>query len=137
MAGVKCQVVVESRQKMGEDTNVSVETCDGLFMERSGSKYISYKRKTEDGEVTALITLSFNEMSISQKGSLNTSLRFVPKERTSNEYGTPQGIINIDIFTKNYQVFHLKESLKIQLEYDLITGFDPITTDMVITVKML
>ncbi len=122
---------------MGDDIDFTTESYEGSCIERDGVRYISDMRKSEDGQVSALLTLDKDFMVITQKGSLNSSLKFVPKETTENSYGTPQGIVHLSIFTNKYSVYHLKNGIKIELSYDLLTGSAPIKTQMSIVVNFL
>ncbi len=135
MPGTKCTISLDSRQRMNGDTENTKEQYEGTFVERESKKYLSYKRKTEDGNVDCLISFNRRSITITQKGQLNSKLELIPGKKTINVYNTPMGALNLQVFTRRYEVIEQKDILKISIEYDIITGADAIQTSMNLEIK--
>ncbi len=131
-----CRVRVISRQKMGPDTDETIEEMKGAFLERGGKKYISYKRSFEGGSCDVLLTVTMTQLLQAQQGDIISRMEFVAGQRTINTYQTPMGKLDLSIFTRRYSVKQVKNSLTIDMEYDLITGAEPIATHMIIEVEL-
>ncbi|MCR5580443.1 MAG: DUF1934 domain-containing protein [Pseudobutyrivibrio sp.] len=134
MVGNKCKISLHSSQKMGGDREVTEESYEGTYIERGQKKYISYKRSTEDGEIDCLISFNRKSMNLTQKGMLNSKLELIPGKETSNVYGTPMGNLNLAVYTRHYQVVETQDSVKLIIDYDIVTGTEPIETSMDILV---
>ena len=136
MAGSKCNIILKSTQKMGADKECTEESYVGSFMDRAGKKYLTYTRASEDGEIDCLISFDRKSLTMTQRGGLNSKLELVPGQQTENIYGTPMGDLTIHIFTRHYQVVETKETIKILLDYDIVTGAEPIETSMDILISL-
>ena len=134
MAGIKCVIYLRSSQKMGTDKETIEEQYAGTLMERENKTYISYKRTIEDGEIDCLISFDRRSLSMVQKGALQSKLILFPGKKTENAYSTPVGTLNLEVFTRRYDVFQQKTSIKILIDYDILAGGDPIRTEMEIDV---
>ncbi|MCR4568565.1 MAG: DUF1934 domain-containing protein [Pseudobutyrivibrio sp.] len=130
MAGNKCTIHLKSRQKMGDETEQNQESYQGSFMDREGRRFLTYKRNTEDGEIDCLISFDRKNLTMTQRGALNSKLELIPGKQTVNRYGTSMGDLSIQIYTRHYQVIEMKDNIKILLDYDIVTGSEPIETSM-------
>lgn len=135
MAGIECEVFLESRQKMNGETENSKENYTGNLIERETKKYLSYKRKTEDGEIDCLLSFNRKGITISQKGQLNSKLELIPGQKTVNAYATPMGTLNLEVYTRRFELVESEGSIKIVIDYDIVLGGDAIQTNMDIRVK--
>lgn len=131
-----CSIRVISRQKMGPDIDETIEETSGIFLERAGKKYISYKRSFEGGSCDVLLTVSMTHLLQSQQGDIVSHMEFVPGQRTLSAYQTPMGKLDLSVFTRGYSLKQVKNSLTIDMEYDLMTGSEPISTHMIIEVEL-
>ena len=132
----QCKIQLRSRQKMGEDEENTNQEYTGELAERNGRNYLSYQRNSEDGTVSCLISFDRKSLTITQKGALNSKLELVPGKETENIYSTPMGNLNLGIFTRHYQVVETKGEIRLSISYDIITGGEPIQTDMDIKVEI-
>ncbi|MCR5196239.1 MAG: DUF1934 domain-containing protein [Pseudobutyrivibrio sp.] len=130
MAGNKCTINLLSKQKMGGEQEQNQESYSGSFMDREGKRFLSYKRITEDGQIDCLIAFDRKSLTMTQKGVLNSKLELIPGTKTRNVYGTPMGDLSIQIYTRHYQVIETQMTIKILLDYDIVTGAEPIETSM-------
>ncbi len=135
MAGNKCTIHLKSRQKMGDETEQNQESYQGSFMDREGRRFLTYKRNTEDGEIDCLISFDRKNLTMTQRGALNSKLELIPGKQTVNRYGTSMGDLSIQIYTRHYQVIEMKDNIKILLDYDIVTGSEPIETSMDIEIN--
>lgn len=135
MAGQKCKVNLTSIQKMGGEQEHIMDQYTGTFMERDNRRYVSYSRNSEDGQIDCLISFDRRGLSMSQKGALRSKLELMPGKQTSNEYNTPFGMINLQVFTRRYEVVEQHNGLKLIIDYDIITGPNPIETKMEIALQ--
>ncbi|MBR5637710.1 MAG: DUF1934 domain-containing protein [Pseudobutyrivibrio sp.] len=131
----QCKIHLQSRQKMGEDDETTNQEYLGEIAERDGRRYLSYQRSSEDGDISCLISFDRRKLSMTQKGALNSKLELMPGKKTENIYSTPMGDLNLAIFTREYQVTETSEGIKLILDYDIITGGEPIRTSMDIEIK--
>ncbi len=136
MAGQKCVIRLQSTQKMGGEKETNEEQYGGTFMDRENRSYISYKRLTEDGEIDCLLAFDRRGLTMSQKGALQSRLELVTGEKTVNAYSTPVGTLNLEVFTRRFEIIQQKSSIKILIDYDIIAGPDPIETAMEIYVAL-
>lgn len=131
----QCKIYLQSSQKMGGDNETTNQEYMGELAEREGKRYLSYQRPSEDGEISCLISFDRRSLSMTQKGALNSKLTLMPGKKTDNVYSTPMGDLNLGIFTRNYKVVETEGSIKLQLDYDILTGGDPIRTSMNIEIS--
>jgi len=136
MAGNKCTINLLSKQRMGGEQEQNQESYSGTFMDREGRRFLSYRRITEDGQIDCLISFDRKSLTMTQKGALNSKLELIPGAKTQNTYGTPMGDLSIQIYTRHYQVIETQMSIKILLDYDIVTGAEPIETSMDIEIKL-
>ncbi|SDB23473.1 Uncharacterized beta-barrel protein YwiB, DUF1934 family [Pseudobutyrivibrio sp. YE44] len=134
MAGQKCVIYLRSTQKMGGEQESTEEQYAGVLMDREDKRYISYKRVTEDGDIDCLISFDRRSLSMSQKGALRSKLELFPGKKTVNAYSTPVGTLDLEVFTKRYDVMQQSTSIKILIDYDILAGGEPIKTSMEIDV---
>jgi uncharacterized beta-barrel protein YwiB (DUF1934 family) len=120
---------------MGRDKEETTEKYEGSFMDRGGKKYISYKRKTEDGEVDCLISYDRKGLTLTQKGALKSKLELILGQKTNNEYSTPMGALNLPIFTRRFDLRETASSAVLVIDYDIVAGGDPIITKMEIEIE--
>ncbi|SHJ32590.1 DUF1934 domain-containing protein [Pseudobutyrivibrio xylanivorans] len=130
-----CKIHLQSRQKMGPDDETTSQEYIGEMVEREEKRYLSYQRNSEDGDISCLISFDRRSLSLTQKGALNSKLQLFPGKQTENIYSTPMGDLNLPIFTRNYQVLELGNKIKLVLDYDIITGGEPIRTSMDIEIE--
>ena len=130
-----CKIHLQSRQKMGGDDETTNQEYIGEIAERDDRRYLSYQRSSEDGDISCLISFDRRSLSMTQKGALNSKLELFPGKKTENIYSTPMGDLNLPIFTRNYQMMELGNKIKLALDYDIITGGDPIRTSMEIEIE--
>lgn len=135
MAGKNCTIILHSSQQMGADKEENNERYEGSYIDRATKRYISYTRNTEDGKIDCLISYDRKSLNMTQKGALNSKLELIPGKQTQNVYGTPMGDLNISIFTRHYQVIETADEVKLLINYDIITGAEPISTEMDIVLK--
>ena len=131
----QCKIHLQSRQKMGPDDETTNQEYVGELAERDDRRYLSYQRLSEDGEISCLISFERRSLSMTQKGALNSKLELMPGKKTENVYSTPMGDLNLEIFTRTYNVLEMDGVIKLQLDYDILTGGDPIRTSMDIEIS--
>ena len=131
----QCKIHLQSRQKMGADDETTNQEYMGEMAESNDRRYLSYQRSCEDGEISCMISFDRRSLSMTQKGALNSRLELFPGKQTQNIYSTPMGDLNLAIFTRNYQMVEAGNTIKLVLDYDIITGGDPIRTSMDIEIE--
>ena len=136
MTGIKCEIKVVSRQKMGRETEVTEEVYEGNYLDRGDKKYLSYKRHTEDGGIDCLLSYGAGKMTLSQQGGLKAKLEFIPGKKTDNLYQTPIGNMMVPVYTRGLSIHDKKDTIEIMLDYDIATA-DAIRTLMEITVRII
>ena len=136
MTESKCIINLKSVQKMGADKDINNEQYEGTIATRGDKKYLSYKRPTEDGLINCLISFSRKSLTLTQKGKLNSKLELIPGQETLNVYSTQVGTLDLRLYTRHYSLVETKDLIKILLDYDIITGTDPIQTAMDIVVEL-
>lgn len=136
MTGRKCNIKVESVQFIGHEKDSYCEDYEGIYFDRDEKKYLQYKRLSEDGESSALISFNEKEMTLTQQGDLKSKLSFRAGKKTYNEYLTPAGAITLCIYTDSYETLETDSSIDIHLRYRIVTGADSVVTEMRITADL-
>ena len=131
MAKSTCVISVESKQRMGTETDSYNEKYFGSYIDRGDNKYLSYERIHEETKTTSLINFSNKGMTLTQSGDVTSKFEFKPLEKTSVEYKTPMGTLMGDVYTKSYYVKRIKNQIEIGLLYEFtFVGSETIETEM-------
>ena len=136
MTGIKCEIYLRSKQQMGKQVETSEERYEGTFIDRGDKRYLSYKRKIEDGQVDCMISFVGNRLTMTQKGHIHSKLEFSPGSRTNNTYSTPMGNMNLTVFTNRLVIEQKDKTIKLHMDYDLEVGGEPINTVIDITAEL-
>ena len=136
MTGIKCDIYLRSKQKMGNEVETSEEQYEGTYIDRGDKRYLSYKRKIEGGQVDCMISFVGNRLTMTQKGDIHSKLEFSPGCRTNNAYSTPMGTMNLTVFTKRLVIEQKDKTIKLLIDYDLEAGGEPINTVIEITAEL-
>lgn len=138
MDGIKCSITVQSNQTLGGEHDSSTEVYEGQYFDRLEKRYLSYKRASQEGEISALINFGERSMTYTQQGGVHSKMEFIPGQITYNDYGTPAGNITLCVKTESYSMVQKDDFIEIKILYNILTGNDDgIKTDMTIFAKIL
>ncbi len=131
----KCIIHLNAIQKMGSDVEKTNQEYIGELAEKEDKRYLTYKRGSEEGDISCLLTFDRRSMSLTQRGAMNSKMNVFPGKKTEYIYSTPMGNLNLSIFTREYQVSDFENKIKLVIDYDLITGGEAIRISMNIEIE--
>lgn len=103
------------------DENGNIDTMEiskfGKIFYKNDGVYIVYKEQEENIETTNTIKILKDEISIKKFGTVNSTMIFKCGVNNTTKYVTPQGILLIDIDTKELDI-NIKEGEHIKLKID-------------------
>lgn len=130
-----CIIHLNAIQKMGSDVEKTNHEYIGELAEKEDKRYLTYKRGSEEGDISCLLTFDRRSMSLTQRGAMNSKMNVFPGKKTEYIYSTPMGNLNLSIFTREYQVSDFENKIKLVIGYDLITGGEAIRISMNIEIE--
>lgn len=130
-----CIIHLNAIQKMGSDVEKTNQEYIGELAEKEDKRYLTYKRGSEEGDISCLLTFDRRSMSLTQRGAMNSKMNVFPGKKTEYIYSTPMGNLNLSIFTREYQVSDFENKIKLVIDYDLITGGEAIRISMNIEIE--
>lgn len=130
-----CIIHLNAIQKMGSDVEKTNQEYIGELAEKEDKRYLTYKRGSEAGDISCLLTFDRRSMSLTQRGAMNSKMNIFPGKKTEYMYSTPMGNLNLSIFTREYQVSDFENKIKLVLDYDLLTGGEAIRISMNIEIE--
>lgn len=130
-----CIIHLNAIQKMGSDVEKTNQEYIGELAEKEDKRYLTYKRESEEGDISCLLTFDRRSMSLTQRGAMNSKMNVFPGKKTEYIYSTPMGNLNLSIFTREYQVSDFENKIKLVIDYDLITGGEAIRISMNIEIE--
>ncbi len=130
-----CKIHLKAIQKMGKDVETTDQEYIGELAEKEDKRYLTYKRGSEEGDISCLLTFDRRSMSLTQRGAMNSKMNVFPGKKTEYIYSTPMGNLNLSIFTREYQVSDFENKIKLVIDYDLITGGEAIRISMNIEIE--
>lgn len=130
-----CIIHLNAIQKMGSDVEKTNQEYIGELAEKEDKRYLTYKRGSEEGDISCLITFDRRSMSLTQRGAMNSKMNVFPGKKTEYIYSTPMGNLNLSIFTREYQVSDFENKIKLVIDYDLLTGGEAIRISMNIEIE--
>lgn len=130
-----CIIHLNAIQKMGSDVEKTNQEYIGELAEKEDKRYLTYKRGSEEGDISCLLTFDRRSMSLTQRGAMNSKMNVFPGKKTEYIYSTPMGNLNLSIFTREYQVSDFENKIKLVIDYDLLTGGEAIRISMNIEIE--
>ncbi|WP_028241986.1 DUF1934 domain-containing protein [Pseudobutyrivibrio ruminis] len=130
-----CKIRLKAIQKMGKDVETTNQEYIGELAEKEDKRYLTYKRGSEEGDISCLLTFDRRSMSLTQRGAMNSKMNVFPGKKTEYIYSTPMGNLNLSIFTREYQVSDFENKIKLVIDYDLLTGGEAIRISMNIEIE--
>ena len=93
---------------------------DCEYLERNGSRYISYVTDTDDGQkVKTSLKIKEAEFTYTKKTTVATTMFFRPGVVTKSSYVTPYGTFAMAMDTKEYGLIETEDGFKFNLKYEL------------------
>lgn len=88
-------IEIETVIDMGDsrDRDRSTMTARGMMYRKEETMFFSYQEKLEIGNVTSLIKLVNDEVTITRRGAVSMRQVFIPGKRTDGMYRSPYGAI--------------------------------------------
>ncbi len=104
----------------GESTSYQVKATGKCYL-KNQKIYISYSEKLEgvDVEIPSLITFDENQIQISRRGEVRSTMKFLSGTDTKCQYTTVAGTIDLVIHTNKYAAILKEDSVKIYLDYSV------------------
>lgn len=111
------QLTVYDKQIYDTHSDENEKKYVGQITSKGDSVYITYKDQEQDG--TTLIKAKGNKVSVKRYGSVKADLYFDPSNTHKTIYYTPYGEMEIEIITKNCDIYILEKAIKINIEYSI------------------
>src|SRR5690554_5572332 len=93
----------------------------GEFLQKGNLDVIKFKEKFEESEITTLVTIQKEKVSIKRSGVVSMHQQFWLDRLTENVYKHPHGNIHMETFTTNmtYIPFETNRTAKLELVYSV------------------
>ncbi len=117
----KVRVIISGEQRSEDECNHINETHEAIYHYMNSQHIVKY---SGDGKASDnyLIKIADRSVDIIRKGDINSNMSFEKREMRHTHYVTPAGILELDIYTKELDIYESKERIHIVLKYDIIFG---------------
>ena len=123
-------ISVRGMQFEGAEDAEKIEVIQkGQFYKRNGAGYLIYEEPVEGSSqiIKNMIKFRDNEVSVSKKGAINTSLSFLKNEKSLTNYDTPYGSLMIGIETRQIEIEESDGKLTLHIDYALDVNYQFLT----------
>ena len=98
----------------------------GQYYQRNGSHYLMYEEPVEGTNDTILNRIKFtdNEVQVTKKGAVNTTLSFRENEKNMTNYATPFGNLVMGIHTHQIDLNIQEEKIMVHVDYALDVNYE-------------
>lgn len=113
---------IQSRYDMPEDQAEVLENFTrGMYYQKNGKQYLFYEEYLEGEEqpVKNSVRVEPEMLTITKKGAVESSMVFVPGEKTNSLYQSPVGALELSCNTDLLTIEEQLDLVKIVLEYTL------------------
>ena len=128
------RVIVKNKQTIDGETNTIEEMAYGSLYEKNGKWYVLYKTEEDGDEISSMIKLEGDEVSIKRSGSINSSMVYKTGEKRDFVYNTPYGGIEMELLTHRIISDIDETGGSVELVYTLWVQGEEYFNDMKITV---
>lgn len=129
---MKKKALISVTSKQNDDNEESIEVVTpGMFYKRNESYYVMYEETEISGMQGTTTTLKTDGKSftLSRKGTTNTKMTFEKNSRDVVIYGTPHGMLELLIDTKDLKIHVNDDGGSILANYNLaLAGQEPLKT---------
>lgn len=121
MNETKKRVAVELKTTIQDaaDKEMNAVKANGVFVQSAGRDVLSYKEKVDDMDITTMITIQQEKVSIKRSGAVSMHQQFRLGQLTENVYKHPHGNIHMETFTNTivYEQLQPSKSARLRLKY--------------------
>lgn len=98
----------------------------GQYFQRNGSHFLVYEEPIEGSTDTILnrIKLKEDEVLVTKKGAVNTTLSFRKNEKNMTNYATPFGNLVMGIHTHKINLDQQEDKLLVHVDYALDVNYE-------------
>lgn len=115
-------VLVSIKGMDGSANEDDIETIHcGQFYRRNGKVYIKYEESIDgmDNKISTMIKVSGQEIEITNRGAINSSMVFIPGQKITNNYQSPYGILNMGVDTEYLSIQETESTFDVELKYNI------------------
>ncbi|GAB6137270.1 YwiB family protein [Halanaerobaculum tunisiense] len=115
-------IKVNGRQKNdGTETEIKRE-AQGKFYNKQGTYYLRYEGEGDLAGVTTTLKIKDRRVTLIRQGAVRTKQEFIPQARTSFDYQTPYGTLQLEVEVEELEVDIGAKTGEVDLKYLL---YDP------------
>ncbi len=116
-------VIMEGVTSGTEDDRITVKT-DGLYNYQNGKHFIRFEEALEGtNQITNnILKITQNQIHLTKKGAMNTTMIFDVKETSQITYQTPYGSLIFQVNTKELVVEEYINEIVVNLNYTLYSN---------------
>lgn len=113
-------ITVSGVQMDIDDTPIELVTT-GTYYLKNGKHYVLYDEQAEEQVPVTKNTVKFygGHFEMMKKGGVNSLLLFDDGKKSSSVYNTPFGPLQMDVVTKEMDIFESEDELRVNIKYTL------------------
>ena len=128
------RIIVSNKQTIDNETDTIEEIAYGSYREKNGKQYIMYKTDSDGDNISSMIKIDRDEVTIKRNGSINSSMVYRVGAKNRFLYEIPYGKMEMEIETHRIISDMDETGGKIELVYTLTVQGEKYFNDMKITV---
>lgn len=113
---------IQSRDDVPEEEEELLETFHkGVYYQKGEKQYLFYEEYLEEEQQTVKNTVKIEPklLTMTKKGAVESSMVFVPGEKTNSMYQSPFGVLELSYYTDELTIEEQPDVISIVLEYAL------------------
>ncbi len=95
----KYRIIVKNEQTIDNETDTIEEIAYGTCSEKNGKNYILYRTENDGDDVSSMIKIEDDCVTIKRSGSINSTMMYKVGEKNSFLYEIPYGKLEMEIET--------------------------------------
>jgi uncharacterized beta-barrel protein YwiB (DUF1934 family) len=120
-------ITIQGLQFEEQKESETIETISrGKYYKRNGNHYVLFEEAFDEGGETVQNILKFNEneMQLTKKGPLNTSMIFEKNRKNIANYNTPFGAMQIGIDARELWIKEESEKISLDVDYAMDINYE-------------
>lgn len=125
-----CSIHYELTQTLFEDSETQIFDYTGKLLTIDQKHHLHYSFTQDDITTDVLMEITNKSISVRQTGGIISNVTYLPGQHTNMIYQTPTGEFSMNCTTNSYHLKACEEYLNITLSYDLFSGNDLLSTNL-------
>lgn len=127
---------IRNNQTFDDKTDVVEIVTEGSYKARDGMYFLIYKEYTELGEISVLVKVLGETVSIRRTGACSSRMEYESGTRREILYHVPYGDLVMDLETENVKVSLNDDGGSINMKYKLTIGEESYLNNMTLEVRL-